>query len=389
MAVRVKLGVAADEPIDDIVSLRESSGAKVFARDFGLPKVFGFSAGEDDGGPAVAVNVSSDVTIERQIFTAAHELGHLSMHPDSYGSGAGERDDREELEANQFGSYSLLPQVALDRELDEGAALGLIDFVLHVKRKFRVSYKTVLYRLANDYELGPEVYKQFAAGYKNRYGRSLQGHAEPDAIQGPIAKKGIEELASHDFVETGLARLVRKAYKSELISQSRAAEILGISAAAMRELAPKSRSAAGIAEIETPMDLFEPDHSLPAGLSLQDRVCLRLSQQNGYRCVTNDKVLRRACDEAGVAVLWGLQLMAELRTRGVLPISRAESVARKMSLATRRSITAEVVDAFLRGLRESRGVPVQIRVLDEQVVFWNPGRLPSDWTVDRLLSRRP
>jgi ATP-dependent DNA helicase RecG len=35
------------------------------------------------------------------------------------------------------------------------------------------------------------------------------------------------------------------------------------------------------------------------------------------------------------------------------------------------------------------GAPVQLSVYDDQVIFWNPGRLPDDWTVDRLLSQHP
>ena len=29
-------------------------------------------------------------------------------------------------------------------------------------------------------------------------------------------------------------------------------------------------------------------------------------------------------------------------------------------------------------------VPIQIRVYDERIVLWNPGRLPGDWSVERL-----
>ncbi len=35
------------------------------------------------------------------------------------------------------------------------------------------------------------------------------------------------------------------------------------------------------------------------------------------------------------------------------------------------------------------GAAVQISVYDDRVIFWNPGRLPDDWTVDRLLSQHP
>ncbi|MFW5785960.1 MAG: ATP-binding protein [bacterium] len=35
------------------------------------------------------------------------------------------------------------------------------------------------------------------------------------------------------------------------------------------------------------------------------------------------------------------------------------------------------------------GAPVQLSVYEDQVIFWNAGQLPDDWTVDRLLSQHP
>ena len=112
--------------------------AKIFTRDFEIPKVFGFSAGRTDNGPAIAVNTSSAISIERQMFTVAHELGHLIMHGSSYGS---DSDDDE-----------------------------------------------------------------------------------------------VEGLNRHDFVESGLSRLVKQAYERDLISASRAAGILQVPLEAMRSL---------------------------------------------------------------------------------------------------------------------------------------------------------
>lgn len=35
----------------------------------------------------------------------------------------------------------------------------------------------------------------------------------------------------------------------------------------------------------------------------------------------------------------------------------------------------------------STGVPIQIRVYDDQIRFWNDGRLPEGWTIDKLLNK--
>ncbi len=233
---RAAIDVEPDEPIDDIISLLESAGAKIFTRDFELPKVFGFSAGRADNGPAIAVNISPAISIERRIFTVAHELGHLIMHGSSYVGVVGAGDDREETEANQFGSHFLLPREAFEQELKESSGLAIVDFVLHVKRKFRISYKTVLFRLVNEYGFESSLYPRFAVAYGQRYGGNLRDHAEPDALQDPIARNEVEGLTRHDFVESGLVRLVKRAYEKGLISASRAAEILQVPLEAMRRL---------------------------------------------------------------------------------------------------------------------------------------------------------
>lgn len=37
----------------------------------------------------------------------------------------------------------------------------------------------------------------------------------------------------------------------------------------------------------------------------------------------------------------------------------------------------------------SSGIPVQISVYDDKIVFWNAGQLPDNWTIDRLTQKHP
>ncbi len=186
---------------------------------------FGFSISESDGGPAIVVNNNSNISIERQIFTVAHELGHLILHPEAYDPNQIDEPDQEENEANIFAGYFLMPDEAFKKKLDESYGLGYVDRVLHIKRFFGVSYQAVIHRLS---EMGYGDYgkllAKFLAIYKLKFGQSLTAHKEPYPLEKP------------DFVEDYLVSLVRKALDKAEITVSRAAEILNVSLMDMREI---------------------------------------------------------------------------------------------------------------------------------------------------------
>ena len=223
--VRIALGLKEDEPIGDIIGLMESAGIKLKLRSFDLKNFFGFSISESDGGPAIMVNNCKDINIERQIFTVAHELGHLIMHPQAYDPVKTKESDNEELDANIFASHFLMPQKTFKKKLDESYGLGYVDRILHIKRVFRVSYLTVLRRIADMKisEVGTLITK-FSVMYKKQYGGNLANHKEPF---------GLDKL---DVVEDYLNTLVRKALDKEEITVSRAAEILNVPLMDMREI---------------------------------------------------------------------------------------------------------------------------------------------------------
>jgi len=219
---REALGLAEDEPVRDICGLLESAGVKIYLLDSDLEGFFGLSVAEADGGPAVVVNTAKRIPVERQIFTAAHELGHLLLHPGAYDVTEVAEDEREEEEANLFASHFLMPARAFEKQLAETRGLDFVERMLHVKRQFRVSYKTVLHRLIERGLATQQVWARFSSEYKSRYRKSLGHKEEPSA------------LAPADFVEDRLSRLVRQAIERQAISMSRAAEILGLDLQTMR-----------------------------------------------------------------------------------------------------------------------------------------------------------
>jgi Zn-dependent peptidase ImmA (M78 family) len=203
----------------------ENAGIKIKLSKFELNKFFGFSISQSDGGPAIIVNSNEEISIERQIFTVAHELGHLLLHPNAYDPSKTEEGKDEELEADIFAGNFLMPQAAFEKKLKESYGLDFIERILHIKRFFGVSYCSILHRLADmgisDYG---KLVSKFIALYKNKYHKSLDCHQEPFALVKP------------DFVEDYLSTLVRKALEEGKITVSRAAEILNLPIVDMRQI---------------------------------------------------------------------------------------------------------------------------------------------------------
>ena len=237
--VRKELVCDAVSPIADIAHLVEEAGIKLRIHPFGFKKTFGLSIGIDDKGPAIVVNSESGISIERQIFTVAHELGHLVLHPRSYGLERQEENDTEEAEANLFAGNFLLPEESLKAEWEQQSGRNWIKSVLHIKRKYKVSYLTVLVRLKQVYPGYANLLleREFANEFKRLYNHDLKNHYEPDALETMVAEKEYpDSLSENDFVEDRFSRLIREAYEAERISLSRAAEMRNYSIEEMRDL---------------------------------------------------------------------------------------------------------------------------------------------------------
>lgn len=241
---RAILRVGPADPIRDVCGLLEENGVKMLMLEKASDRFFGLSVGQGDGGPAIVVNTWERISVERWIFTAVHELGHILMHMGAYSRVESDEIDGEEREADRFASHFLMPASAFAKEWDEAAGHPLVDRVFKVKRIFRVSYKTVLYRLRESGRVGPEVFQLFQQHYKRRAGHTLRKVDEPEALEkGEFrfnwsrASELGDSLSKYDFVGDRLSRLVREALETEVISLGRAAEILKLSVPEMRELA--------------------------------------------------------------------------------------------------------------------------------------------------------
>lgn len=211
-------------PIYDIANLIESAGIRLKIHRFGFKKTSGLSVGSSDEGPAIVVNSETEIPVERQIFTIAHELGHLLLHSDSYRKQNDIENVDEENEANIFAGSFLVPENGLIKEWEDSHGLHWVDAVLKIKKMYKVSYKTVLLRLSQIYPHidSLSIYRDFAIAYGKLYSHDLKNYYEPEA------------LAKSDLIEDHFASLVKNAYEKDIISFSRAGEMLNLSNMDMR-----------------------------------------------------------------------------------------------------------------------------------------------------------
>ena len=248
-AVRTHFGLGIDEPVHDICGLLEHQGIKVMSVNIATDAFLGLSVSEEDGGPAVVINTWERLPVEHWIFSAAHELAHLLLHLQAYEVEEEFEEEMQEHEADVFASHFLMPDAVFRREWEYTIGLPLFDRVLKVKRVFRVSWRTVLYRLTkelSDQDLQKRLWIHFANAYKQRNRKVLLKMIEPNGI-GADAYRAFPDLHKagpepagmdrHDFQGDRLWRLVRQATMSRKITMTRGAEILGIRITEMRDLA--------------------------------------------------------------------------------------------------------------------------------------------------------
>lgn len=103
-----------------------------------------------------------------------------AAHLDDYGQGAEKEEEAHEREADAFAAEFLMPEEVFRREWAESYGLPLVERVIKVKRIFRVSYRTVLHRLAASYRgWAPSIWVHFHDDYKRVTGQSLSKTDEP------------------------------------------------------------------------------------------------------------------------------------------------------------------------------------------------------------------
>lgn len=191
-------------PVPDLIDTLESRGIKVFAVEFDADKKFDGLSAKADGKPVVVVG--KDWPGDRQRFTLAHELGHLIL------AGRLAKGIDEEKACHRFAGAFLVPKSEVVKALGKSRTWLEPQELMLLKQEWGLSMGGWTYRAAENDILAPPrmsaLWRHFRANnWKER---------EPDP--------------QYPHEETRLFRQrVYHALAEEMISESKAAELLGIS----------------------------------------------------------------------------------------------------------------------------------------------------------------
>lgn len=207
-------------PIPNMVELLEERGIKVLP--VAVDDIDGLTAKVSrQGGPAAPVVVVNPLhTGERQRFTVAHELGHLVLDVSN-------RLDAESA-AYRFAGAFLMPAEVLWFEIGKHRTSVSIGELVDLKKLFGASVQAVVHRCKDLAIIGPTLYARLFAEFKRRGWRDVP-YDEPARLE--------------PEKPTRFERLCFRALAEDVVSESRAAELLGIS---VRELDARMDATAAI-----------------------------------------------------------------------------------------------------------------------------------------------
>lgn len=186
------------DPIENLIEVLEVHGVKV-GTVFGVDDFDALTLWGNEDIPVIVVK--GDIEGDRQRFNLAHELGHLLLQP--------HQGVDEEKAVNRFAGAFLVPKPTVYFEL--GKRRSRFDlFELHLlKHKYGMSMQAWIYRARDLGILSEESARRLFMDFKKRgWHRREPGDSTPS------------EKSER------LERLVLRALAEELISESRAAELL-------------------------------------------------------------------------------------------------------------------------------------------------------------------
>jgi Zn-dependent peptidase ImmA (M78 family)/transcriptional regulator with XRE-family HTH domain len=218
---RDRLGLGRLDPIKNLFQLMDEKGLRIFRVDLHDLDVYGLSAFSRQYGACILLNSSN--TMERQIFSLAHEYAHPLMHRAFFKSpepmSTLESDHELELMADTFAANFLVPETGLREafQRDVGTKAVTLEDIIFLKHHFRVSAEVMIRRL-RELDL---VSKLEADSLQ----QELDCRREPKKEIAPLSDDLIKEWQQTNRFD----RLVKKAALTEAVSLGKLAELLGTS----------------------------------------------------------------------------------------------------------------------------------------------------------------
>lgn len=194
-------------PIPDLIDTLETKGIKVFITKYDEHKNFNGLSATVNGSPVIVVG--KHWTGDRQRFTLAHELGHLVLH----GRLAPALKNNEERACDRFAGAFLVPEDMVKQSLGERRTWLEPQELMMLKHEWGLSMQAWSYRAHNIGITSKDAHKQIWISYLQEWKKAKR---EPD----PQVPQ--EETNLFD-------QLVYRTLAEEMISESKAAELLGMS----------------------------------------------------------------------------------------------------------------------------------------------------------------
>ncbi len=152
-------------------------GIRVVFLDFGTSDISGASICDKMCGCFIFVNDNNSLTIERQLFTIAHELGHILLHRPLYSYYSGELSSNSFSKylnsmANKFAARLLCPPALLDQYRDElkkarNDLLQILPIAVKIKHAAQLSLQSVMASLRDNGYISKPVLDVFFDSIKN------------------------------------------------------------------------------------------------------------------------------------------------------------------------------------------------------------------------------
>ncbi|MBF0216107.1 MAG: hypothetical protein HQL30_03820 [Candidatus Omnitrophica bacterium] len=119
----------------------------------------------------------------------------------------------------------------------------------------------------------------------------------------------------------------------------------------VKDLSDEEAKTLGINIIEpTLAQTYEAADMHGGGLSGEDNMCFIVARDEKAICATNEKTLKKKCEENGIEVLRGLRIMIQLCEIGELSVEAAIKTAEKVAKMN-PSITPKVARDFIEQVR--------------------------------------